>query len=128
MYEYNLTGIDEIIEEKGNAFIALREVAWGTGQSKLEIRKWYTDANGNETPNKGVTFMTEEGPNQLVNAMTGLGYGDTQEVLKNLSTREDFRPSLNNVLNNPNDEFHDNTVIPQDLYVPGGNLFEYDEE
>lgn len=128
MYEFNLTGIDEIIDEKGNAFIALREVAWGNGTSKLELRKWYTDANGNETPNKGVTFMTEDGPNQLVETMTSLGYGDTQRVIQNLSQRDDFRPALNTVLNDPKDEFHDKTAPTQDLYVPGNGLFDYDEE
>lgn len=128
MYEFNLTGIDEIIEEKGNAFIALREVAWGSGNSKLEIRKWYTNANGDETPSKGVTFMTEDGPNQLVETMTGLGYGDTERVLQKLNEREDFRPALNNILNNPDDKFHDSTAPSQNLYVPSDDLFDYDEE
>lgn len=88
---------DHLVEEKGNQAVFFRRVSWGGRDSKLEIRKWYVDG-ANETPGKGVTFMTEEGPDELVRIMTETGYGKTDEILENISKRDDFGVSVKKVL------------------------------
>ena len=73
---------DYLIEEKGNQALFFRRVSWNGRDAKPEIRKWYVDGTS-ETPGKGFSFMTEEGPNELIKTMTELGYGNTEEVLEN---------------------------------------------
>ena len=84
---YNVDGLDEIIDERGNAIIALREVSWNSKPPKLELRKWYISDTG-ETVGKGVSFLTEEGPHQLVHALVSNGYGDTKTIVDILKTRD----------------------------------------
>ena len=86
-------GINEVIDEKGNLTVMLREVSWGEREAKLELRRWIIDID-KETPMKGCSFLTEEGPNNLVNTMVKHGFGDTNIILHELSTREDFEDSL----------------------------------
>ena len=38
------------------------------------------DAEDNETPSKGITFMTKEGPHQLTHLLLKLGYGDNDVI------------------------------------------------
>lgn len=86
-------GINEVIDEKGNLTVMLREVSWGEREAKLELRRWIIDID-KETPMKGCSFLTEEGPNNLVNIMVKHGFGDTNIILHELSAREDFEESL----------------------------------
>lgn len=107
-YEYQ-EGFDNIIDEKGNSFLALRKIRWGDAEEyKLDLRKYYNSANG-EVMGKGVGFLTDEGPHELVRTMTELGYGDTKEILTSIKDRDDFRSSLNKVLGGK-DEFYDPEV------------------
>lgn len=92
-FSYHVGDIDETIDSRGNTVVLLRKLAWGEGQEKLEIRKWFIDIN-KETPSKGVTFLTDEGPGNLINALITHGYGDTKDILKTLSQREDFDSAL----------------------------------
>lgn len=87
---------DYVIDEKpGNAFIALRKVAWGdAAEAKLELRKWFVKSDGDETPGKGVTFMTEEGPHELVRTLADIGYGHTTDILRILRDRDDYKEAL----------------------------------
>lgn len=89
--------VDEIIDEKGNTVILFRKLAWGEGEEKLELRKWYVDID-KETPNKGVVFLTEEGPNNLVHTFINKGFGDTERILTELKEREDFESALCNII------------------------------
>lgn len=89
---------DEVIDERGNSAIMLRKVAWGDGQEKLELRKWVMNENGSETPLKGTSFLTEEGPDNLTKTLVKRGFGKTEEVLYELKEREDFEQSLINVI------------------------------
>lgn len=86
-------GINELIEERGNMVTMLREVAWGNREAHLEVRKWIVSPD-EEKPMRGCSFMTEEGPHKLVEIMADNGYGDTKNVLKALSKREDFDDAL----------------------------------
>ena len=91
-------GINELIDEKGNSTIMLREVSWsGRENYKLELRRWIVEEAGDK-PLKGVSFLTEDGPNNLVHTMTKLGFGKTDVILNNLKTREDFDQSLIKVI------------------------------
>jgi hypothetical protein len=120
-FEYTIIdGVDKIIEERGNEFTALRKIRWGDGEKDyLELRRWRNAPDGKEQCAKGCTFMTEEGPSELVNALVDLGYGDTREVLTHLSTREDFRKAVNSVLGK-NDELYDESegTLEDSYYDP----------
>lgn len=97
-FTYNIDeNFDFLIEEKGNQAVFFRRVSWGGRDSKLEIRKWYVDGT-KETAGKGVTFMTEEGPDELVRIMTETGFGKTDEILENISKRDDFGISVKKIL------------------------------
>lgn len=123
-----IDNFDKIIDEKGNSFIALRKISWGESDDvKLDLRKYTTKADGSEQMLKGVSFITEEGPNELAKVLVEEGYGHTDDILSAVSTRPDFRQCLNKVLS-PEDELYDDTV-GEEFFVPStDNLFDYDEE
>lgn len=90
-------GINEVIDEKGNMALMLREVAWNGRDYHLELRKWIVDVD-KEQPMKGCTFITEEGPNNLVDTMIKHGYGNTRNILHELSSRDSFEEDLVSVI------------------------------
>lgn len=96
-YEIKEDGINELIEEKGNTILALREVAWNGRKAHLELRKWIIDENGDK-PMKGVSFSSEETPNILVDKMTELGFGNTENIINNIKEREDFDAALESAI------------------------------
>lgn len=85
---------DVVFEEKGNTVGMIRKISWGNRVPKLELRKWNLDSNGKETASRGYTFMTEEGPHELVENMAKLGYGDTTKVISSIKDRKDFEEAL----------------------------------
>lgn len=96
-YKIEEEGINEIIDEKNNTIIALRKVSWGNGPSKLELRKWYINEKG-ETPNKGFSFLTEEGPNNLVSALLKNGFGENKVLLDTLKERlPEYKKQLSSI-------------------------------
>lgn len=92
--------VDEVIDEvPGSSFIALRKLRWSdSGPFKLDIRKWYTNSEGEEIAGKGVSFMTEEGPDNLIEALLRHGYGDTRKTLNGVKDREDFLPAVKEII------------------------------
>lgn len=71
---------DYTIDEKGNTFIALRKIDWrSNGNYKLDLRKYYASESG-ETMSKGVSFLTDDGPNELTKVLIETGYGDDNEI------------------------------------------------
>lgn len=92
--------INEVIDElPGNSFIALRKLRWNpNAQFKLDVRKWYTNSEGEEIAGKGVSFMTEEGPDNLIEALFKHGYGDTRKSLNALKDRPDFLPAVKEIV------------------------------
>ena len=88
--------IDEVIDElPGNSFIALRKLRWSpTSEYRLDIRKWFTNSEGEEIAGKGVAFMTEEGPDNLIQALLKHGYGDTKKTLDGIKDRDDYIPQV----------------------------------
>lgn len=101
--EFNLEiddSIDEVFDEGvGNSFLAMRRLRWtNDGQFKLDLRKWITNSDGEEIPGKGFSFITEEGPENLINVLLKHGYGDTRKTLEGIQDREDFVPEVMNIL------------------------------
>ena len=92
--------IDEVIDEvPGSSFIALRKLRWSpTSSFRLDIRKWYTNNTGEEIAGKGVSFMTEQGPDNLIQALLKHGYGDTRKTLDGIKERPDFLENVKDVL------------------------------
>ena len=97
-YEIMKKGINAVFDEKGNTSLALRTVAWNDKDPRLELRKWIIDKDGNEIPNKGFSFLTEEGPHNLALTLIDNNFGNTYHVLSLLKERNDFKEALANVL------------------------------
>lgn len=97
--------INEVIDEApgSNSFIALRKLRWREGAPfKVDLRKWFVNGDGEEIAGKGVSFMTEEGPDNLVKALLKNGYGDTLMTMEAMKDREDFLPCLKEVITSNN--------------------------
>lgn len=117
--KYKVCGLDRVFDEKGSVFLALRKLQWGIDQNeqedpekvKLDIRKYYSKPDGKERLSKGVSFLTEEGPSELVHVLLEEGYGDTQKCLEVLKERENFKEAVTFVFNmeekGDNSEFFD---------------------
>lgn len=101
--EFNLEiddSINEVFDEGvGNSFLAMRRLRWNeTGTFKIDLRKWITTVDGEEIPSKGFSFITEEGPENLVNCLLKHGFGNTRKTLEGLQDREDFVPEAMRIL------------------------------
>lgn len=102
-FDYHVVS-DRVFDEKGSTFLAMRRIAWGVPQNeepdpdkvKLELRKWNI-RDGKEMANKGFSFLTEEGPHELTNALLEEGFGHTKDVLNIIKTRDDFREAVENM-------------------------------
>ena len=96
-FTIKVDGINELIDERTNSILAVREVCWNNKEPRLELRKWIVDENGDK-PMKGVSFLTEDGPHNLVHSMTKLGFGNTETIINNIKNRDDFEDSLVKVI------------------------------
>lgn len=101
--EFNLEidpSVNEVFDEtSGNSFLALRKLRWNESSPfRLDIRKWFTNADGEEIAGKGVSFMTPEGPENLIQALLKHGYGDTRKTLNGIKNREDFLVCVKEVI------------------------------
>ena len=113
-FTYTVGDIDEVVDSKGNSVIMLRKIAWGNGKEKLELRRWVVDIN-EERALKGVAFLTEDGPHNLVNVLLDKGYGKTEEVLTVISTREDFKEALESLDKPKNSKKSSRYSDPKDI-------------
>ena len=97
--EFNLEidpSLDVVFDEgSGNSFLAMRKLRWDENSSfKIDLRKWFTNSDGEEIAGKGFSFITEDGPNNLVNCLIDNGFGDTRDIIEKVSTRDDFVDAL----------------------------------
>ena len=97
--EFNLEidpSLDVVFDEgSGNSFLAMRKLRWDENSSfKIDLRKWFTNSDGEEIAGKGFSFITEDGPNNLVNCLIDNGFGDTRDIIEKVSTRDDFVDTL----------------------------------
>lgn len=113
---------DNTFDERGSSFLALRKVQWckegeepDESKSKLELRKWMVDKDGKEIPNKGFSFLTDDGPNELAHLLVREGYGDTKTILTELVKREDFKDSVENFNKSEDTENSDNYFDMREL-------------
>lgn len=114
--EFNLEidpSLDVVFDElPGNSFLALRKLRWNEKSPfRLDIRKWYTNNEGQEVAGKGVSFMTPEGPDNLIEALLDNGYGDTRKTLNSIKHREDFLPAVKEIIKENNFDL-DSVQIP----------------
>ena len=103
--------VDEIFDEKGNMFLALRKIQWAKvgvdpdpDKGKLELRKWNIKPDGSEIPGKGFSFLTENGPNELIDVLIEQGYGNTETILGKLKERDDFAEAVDHIYNGVNED------------------------
>lgn len=97
-----IDNFDHIISEKGNTYTSLRKIVWGNkddDSAKYDLRKYYTDAEGNEKIGKGVSF-DDEGADELTRVLIEAGHGNTREIIDVIRTRDDFKTAYNNSINN----------------------------
>ena len=110
-------GID--LGGRGNTAVYFRMVDWNDREAKRpEIRKWRISENG-ETPDKGVTFLTDDGPKNLAKAIIKKGFGETAEYIEALKDRDDFDDSLAQVIGKKKVNEAKNTEVEvEDYYDP----------
>ena len=101
--------LDAIFDERGSAYLALRRIQWvkegsepDESKAKLEIRRWRVSDEG-ERAERGVAFLTDEGPNELAKVLVHEGFGKTKDILSELRRREDFKEVVENFNNNTED-------------------------
>ena len=105
---------DHVIEERDNLSIIMRKISWGnSGEYKLDIRKYLYTEEG-ERMNKGIS-LTDNGANELAKELVSCGYGDTKEIIKALSKREE---NLADLINQCNNESEDEDNGSEEYYDP----------
>jgi hypothetical protein len=110
-FEIKEDGINELIDEgNGNSSIMLREVGWNGRDPKLELRKWIIDVD-KETPMRGLSFITEQGPHTLTEVLAEKGFGNTENLIHSIKDREDFDESLVKVIGKKKIEKSKNTEV-----------------
>lgn len=123
---------DNTFDEKGSSFLALRKVQWlkdgeepDESKGKFELRKWMVDKDGKEIPNKGFSFLTDNGPSELAHLLVREGYGDTKTILTELVKRQDFKDSVNNFNKSDNteefDDYFDMRELLKDIEIEDGD-------
>jgi len=122
-FEYTVNPeLDRIVEEKGNTYISFRKITWGPEideeKEKLDIRKYYTNADGEEVVGKGVSFLTDEGPHELTKILLEEGYGHSDDIAEAIKNRDDYNDIVEAITNNDNKSegyFDPNTFIGDDI-------------
>lgn len=92
-----------IIDEKGNSYLEFSKFRWnGKGDFKLGIRKLYSNSQG-EHNGKSMSFLTEDGPHELCNALIKTGFGHADEIVETcLQDRKDIVGAFANTIDKLN--------------------------
>ena len=104
--DYNI-----LFDEKAGSFGTVRLAQWykeGTEpdetKAKYEIRKFVVDKDGTgEIPNKGISLSSKDAMDDLTDGLVDKEFGNTRNILKSISKREDFKVTLENINNDPDD-------------------------
>lgn len=96
--EYTIdSNFDYTIDEKGNKYIALRKIDWGNnGEYKLDLRKYYTNSEGEERMSSGVV-LNDDAANELTNILVEQGYGDDEQLANTILNN---RPEVVDIIKN----------------------------
>lgn len=107
---------DYTVDEKGNTFIALRKIDWGNkGEYKLDLRKYYASEAG-ETMSKGLSFLTEDGPDELTRVLLETGYGDDTEIANTLlENRKGIVARIAQAINDPENSYDWSVELENEL-------------
>ena len=104
--------LNDIFHEQGNTYFALRKISWGDSDNyKVDIRKYYSSADGEETMSKGVS-LSDEAANSLTESLVKNGYGNTKEMLKMLVQRENYdikditEEKINEIIESKDEEYY----------------------
>lgn len=96
LHQVIVDGVDILVEEGNNTSINLRKVYWEDiknpkedPKAKFELRKYTINKDGDEVAGKGVTFLSEDGPDLLVETLIEAGFGRTENILRCVSKRPD---------------------------------------
>lgn len=117
--------VNYVFEEQGNQFNAFRKISWGEdSKTYYELRRWRNTPDGGEMPAKGMTFLTEDGPNELVHTLVDNDFGNTKVILESLSKRKDFQKSLNTVVGKKSEFYDKNVGSIDDDYIDPAILVE----
>lgn len=105
-FTYNVDeNFNHTIDERGNAFISLRKIQWnGRGDFRLDLRKYINTEDG-ETMQKGVSFLTEEGPSELAKVLLENDYGNAKDIADVITNKR--KDILNEISKNINGVFPD---------------------
>ena len=100
-FKYSFRGINRIVEEKGNQFIRFAQIAWkgedeecDPSEIKYDLRRYTTDSDGKERMLKGVSFLSDEGPNELTHILLEEGFGNTEKIINVIKNRDDFKDAV----------------------------------
>lgn len=117
--DYNI-----LFDEKAGSFGAVRLAQWygensepDPSKAKYEIRKFIIDKTGSEVPNRGVTISSKEAMDDLTDGLVKNNFGNTRNILKSLSNREDFKSTLENINNDPDDSSDGELFDMRDLLM-----------
>lgn len=124
---------DVLFDEKASTCGTIRKVQWvregaepDESKAKVEIRHIKVDETG-ETPLKGYSFSTPEGPDELTEGMIKAGFGKTKEILKAVRMREDFLEAANTI-NDDEDEGGDGETFDMRDLLLGAEESDVDDE
>ena len=100
-----------LFDEKAGSFGTVRLAQWykegsepDESKAKYEIRKFVVDKDGSgEIANKGITISSKEAMDDLTDGLVENNFGNTRNILKSVSKREDFKDTLENINNDPDD-------------------------
>ena len=100
-----------LFDEKAGSFGSVRLAQWykkGTDpdetKAKYEIRKFSIDKDGvTEIPSKGVSISSKEAMDDLTDGLVDKNFGNTRNILKSVSKRDDFKDTLDNINSDPDD-------------------------
>lgn len=104
--DYNI-----LFDEKAGSYGTVRLAQWykegqepNRDKAKYEIRKFNISKDSSEEiPGKGISISSKEAMNDLTNGLVDKGFGDTRNILKSISTRDDFKSTVQNIDTDPDD-------------------------
>ena len=114
-----------LFDEKAGSFGSVRLAQWykkGTepdqAKAKYEIRKFTIDKDGStEIPAKGISISNKEAVDDLTDGLVENNFGNTRNILKSVSKREDFKSTLDNINKDPDDSSDGELFDMRDLLL-----------